>query len=355
MEKKKKNFEKFIVLGVIVVVIVVIFLFLSKSKNLELTFLEADCDDCFDISMMTVAFKDQFNLTPKTKTIKGDEALAMAKKYKITKLPAAILSGDIDDLELPAFNKTDDVLVFDQTLPPYYDLKTETVIGKVKGIQILDKTCTDCFNVSQIVTQLKQVGVFFEELDVVDASDEKGKELIEKYKIEKLPTLVFDKEILNYPMVKTVWANVGSEEEDGSLVLRFLNPPYKDLTTGEIEGLVHLLYLTDKSCTECYNYTAHKVILEQMFSVQVASEDAVDISDPEGQLLVKTYNIDSVPTVIVSKNAAIYPEFDNMWLQVGTKEVDGNYVFRKVAQLGPVTFRNLTSNKIVKVNVVEEE
>ncbi|RLE46152.1 hypothetical protein DRJ22_02640 [Candidatus Woesearchaeota archaeon] len=346
--KKKFKYKSLIILGLIAVAIAAVLFFVNKTpQGIELTVLKPACDECFDISVLQGALEKQFNVSAMLNVLTGDQAMRLAEKYHIQKLPAAFLSGNIEGLKLPKFVKVDDVLVFSEPLPPYYDLVSKTVKGRVKAVQLQDKTCTDCFDISMIVDQVKSVGVYFEDVKVVDISSDEGKELASKYNITKLPTLIFNKEILEYPIVSSVWKNVGTVEKDGALVLRFLNPPYLNLETGEVEGKVEMTYLVDSSCKDCYNYSLHKIILQRAIGLDPYSEKVVDISSEEGKKLVKKYNIELVPTILLSKEAKVYPEFTAMWKKVGSEEPDGVFVFRKVDKIGPIVFMNLTSGKEV--------
>jgi hypothetical protein len=142
---------------------------------------------------------------------------------------------------------------------------------------------------------------------------------------------------------------LATKEDDGNYVIRVTNPPYLNLSAGKIMGFVDLIYIADASCKECYNVTLHKAILEDPTSLgmQINEEEYADVSSARGKQLVQKYNITTVPSVIVSREASAYPTFENGWLKIGTKEPDGNYVFRNNELLKGLAYKDLVTGKIM--------
>ena len=70
---------------------------------------------------------------------------------------------------------------------------------------------------------------------MVDLSSDKGKELVQKYSIEKVPTVILSDEVRVYPS-STGLGQFFSLEKDGSYVFRQLDVvgAYKDLATNSI-------------------------------------------------------------------------------------------------------------------------
>jgi len=367
--KKLTNVNTYLIIALVIVVAVGLYFTLSvpvpkkeapkiiPPKEIAITILQG-CDECSNISSAVEAFKQQKTLNvTKVEEISLEDAKALAKEYNISRLPAIIVKGDIANLSVKSLVQKGDALVFEQAPPPYYDLAENRVKGKVTLTVLSDKTCKDCFDLSKIVSQLKEAQIKIVSETAVDAKSDEGKALVAKYKIEKLPTLVFNKEALEYDVIKQVWDQVGSKESDGSLVLRFVNPPYLNVSTGKTEGLVGLTYLVDKTCDTCYNASVLKGLFEQSFSISFNKEETVDVSSTKGKTLVKKYNIELVPTVVMSKEAGAYPGLVENWAQVGTQE-EGAFVFTKVPVLkgyfdqsgGTLVYKNLTSGEVVSGN-----
>ncbi len=119
-----------------------------------------------------------------------------------------------------------------------------------------------------------------------------------------------------------------------------------DITEKKVKGLVTLTLLDDKSCTECYNVSLHKLVLDR-FNMYIEDERMVDITDSEGKYLINKYSITQVPTIILSGEVSEYTALTNIWDQVGTVEEDGSYVFRKLEVMG--TYKDLTADKVVVI------
>lgn len=174
-----------------------------------------------------------------------------------------------------------------------------------------------------------------------------GKALVKKYNITAVPTAIFSPAAAGYPIFIQAWTTAGTVDADGSYILRSLSPPYYDLSTQSVRGLVDAIYLTDKSCGTCYNVTLHKTIFQQNFGIDFQKETTYDVSDTTGADLVKKYNITDVPTVILTGDAAAYKQLEQAWSQVGTTEKDGAMVFRQIGLLQGITYKDLSTGKVV--------
>jgi len=177
---------------------------------------------------------------------------------------------------------------------------------------------------------------------------------MKKYNIDFVPTLLLSKEAVAYEVMQRAWSQVGTKEIDGSYVLRLVYPPFINLTTGKFMGLVNIIYLTDNSCTECYDVKLHKQIISspQSFAISLDKEETIDISDVKGKELVAKYNITHVPATILFGEVDVYPASKAL-KQFFTAEKDGAYVFRRVNLLG--TYKDLTTNQVVKAQESEDE
>lgn len=372
-EDKLSNINTYLIIALVIVVGIGLYFTLSvpvkeapkaiPPREVMVTILQG-CDDCFNISVATDFLKQQKNINiTSTKELSLEEAKAEAGKYGITKLPAAIVTGDIENLTIQNFDKKDNALVFNKAPPPYYDVSAGAVKGQITVTIIEDKTCTNCFDMSQVMDQLKSAGIKITSETRVDAKSAEGKQLISKYKIEKVPTLIFNNDALEYDVVKQVWDQVGSKESDGSLVLRLVSPPYVNVSNGKVEGLVEMTILTDNSCKECYNASVLKDLFSQSFNMEFKKAETADISSTKGKTLLKKYSIELVPTVILSKDANVYPNFPQAWGQVGSQEKDSAYVFRNIPLLkdyfaesgGSFAYKNITSGQVLPKSGTEAE
>lgn len=321
-----------------------------KLAKLMLTLIvNPQCNDCFDPMQFAAAVRQipLTNVSVETVTHDSIEGQKLIKQYALTRVPAAVVTGEIENVTVPGFTKTDDAYVFADSPPPYYDLSLGGVVGRVQITYLTDKACPLCFDVTQFGDQLEQIGVTITSERTVDATDRDGIELIKKYGITKVPTMLMNKDALAYDIIKQAWAQVGSEEADGMLVLRNASAPYRDLDTRQVRGLVTITYLVDKTCTACYNASMHKLVLEQSFGMKFKDEKTYDITSPIGKKLVEQYGITQVPTFLLDEEAGAYASFAPAWQQVGTHAADGTFVFTQVGLLQGITYKDLTTNTVV--------
>jgi len=323
----------------------------GEPAELTLTIVGADCEDCFDITPAIQVLQTEYTFK-EIKNVSMDDSGSLVAKYDITKLPAMIFTGDIEEIQLPNLVKKDDAMVFTETPAPYYDVSKKEIVGYVTITRLVDSSCHGCFNISIIEDQMTGAGILVKSRETVEVSSEKGKQLVSKYKITEVPTLLFNKELLVYEQIQQVWKDFGSEESDGTLVLRTLNPPYKNIQTGKIEGIVNLKYLVDKTCMNCFEPSNYYDLLKESFSLTVNDEKIIDVSTTDGKNLIKKYNITQIPTVILSPEAGVYPSLKTAWPQVGSEERDGNFIFRNVDLLD--SYLSSKGKQLVYKNITSE-
>lgn len=308
----------------------------------------ADCENCFDISEIGSAIAQMGVDVKSEETLdsKSADATTLIVKYNITKLPTAVITGEIEALSELPFRKQDDALVFDNIAPPYVDVATGDVKGLVSGIALVDNSCVDCNNISLIFNQLQLSGVVFESETTIDKESDEGQRLINSYNIKKIPTIILSEDALDYARVADVWDQAGSVEDDGRLVMRTVPPPYHNLETGDVDGLVTVIFLDDKSCEACYDVELHEQIMASNFGMKFAGRRTLDVDDMGGKDLVEKFNITKVPTIILSDEAGVYPGMAEVWEQVGTLEEDGSYVFRALERAQDWVYKDLSTGKL---------
>lgn len=326
--------------------------------ELKLTVVRADCEKCINATLAAKIIKE----APIFKIIseefieyESDEGKALIAKYDIKRLPAFILRGDNTQFDLPNFDKKQDALVFAETPAPYFDIESGEVKGVVDINIIVDPDCSDCFDISMLAKNLKAYGIVFGEEKTLPFDSKEGKELILKYNIKSIPTVIFSDDALEYEQISSVWDEVGTTEDDGMLVLRKVNPPYLDIESGDVKGIVDLTFLTDKSCDECFDPQMLKDMFEQQIAMKFRSVESFDVSSDEGKKLIGDYGITKVPTIIMSEGAGEYPGITGVWSQIGIVQ-DGKYVLTKLDMTQGIVYKDLESGKIVglKEEITEE-
>lgn len=322
----------------------------SRPAKIELAVVSnSKCSDCFDISPVINYVKTaKVNITKETfYDMDSSQGKQLISKYRIEKVPSLIITGEIDKVQVNGVVKNNDALMFAAPEPPYTNAATGKVEGRVIVYSLSDPQCTKCNDINSFIRQIKAAGVKISEQKNITLNSDEGKDLIKKYNIGFAPAIILSKDAAAYEIIQKAWPQIGSKEADGSYVLRVANPPFVNLTTGELRGIVDINYLTDKSCTDCYDVKQHREILTnpQSFAMHLGKEEIIDFSDAKGKELIAAYNVTKVPTVILSKEAGVYPS-SQFLKQFFSVEKDGSYVFRKLESLG--TYKDLTKNQVVK-------
>ena len=285
--------------------------------------------------------------------LKGDstEAATIISRYKIEKLPVLLLSpsGEPDPSFVSVWTDTigtqesDGVLVYRNVFPPYYDLRTSSVVGFVNGIAIEAPSCSACFGGSIYLDSLESAGVAFKSKKVLEENDREALALISQYKITRLPSLLLSSDIVAYGFFNDSLRDLGTMENRW-FVLRDIVPPYVDLSRNQsVRGLVDAVDLGNSSCTPCFDVAGVSDYLAQAGGIYLSNVTTYEINSTEGQTLVSKYGIDKIPAILYSPEASVYPAFTKGWLTLNsTIEKDGWYVFR-AQELIEQPYQNITA------------
>ena len=323
---------------------------LAKPAKIQLSIIkDSKCTDCFDVSQIAAYTKTSKVEITSEKNIEFDsnEGKQLIAQYNLGKVPTVVVTGEIDKANIQGFEKKNGALIFTQTTPPYVNATSGEVRGRITLTSLADPACTKCDDINTLVNQMKASGIKIVQQKNMSSSSDEGKSLISKYNLDFVPTIILSKDADAYPIINQAWKQLGTKESDGSYVLRTVYPPYINLTTNTLRGLVDITYLTDKGCTDCYNVSTHRQILSspQTFAIKFDKETTVDISDAAGKELLVKYNITKVPTVTLSSEVSAYPSAQGL-KQFFSVEEDGSYIFRQPAVVG--AYKDLTTNQVVK-------
>ena len=210
------------------------------------------------------------------------------------------------------------------------NLNTDKTSFNVDATIIKYSECKECTDFIIAINEFRKLGVKINE-PVFYEFDE-AQSLIDKYKIDKVPTLILSEEAKNYKQIIDVWQNIGTIESNGVFIVRNFNPPYYDLKSKIVKGMVDIVFIKDKTCVKCYDVMKNKLALEKL-RVYIKNEVSVDAGDNEGKSLIKKYKIRKIPTFIMSKEAMDYPQFDTIWSSVGYVADDGTLIFSNVESI----------------------
>lgn len=317
----------------------------AKPAEINVFLLGSSCKECLGLDKELAALKAGNVKVLEESSVSGSEASSLVSKYSIERLPAMVVTGEIEKVSLQFSRKSDDALVLETSSVPYVSAKTGSVKGLVKVTTIVEPTCKDCPDISLLVDGLERAGVAFSSEQKLEASD--AKDLVAKYNITVLPALVLSNEISEYELAKSWVPQLGHIADDGSYLLDLQSPPYYDLSKKKLVGAVEMVGITDATCSVCYNLTEVHVPILQRFGVLLSSQRIIDVSSAEAKQLLGKYSITSVPTIVLSSEASEYKGLVSAWAPVGTVESDGSLVFRGNAQIG-LGYKDLVSGKVIE-------
>lgn len=230
------------------------------------------------------------------------------------------------------------------------DDNSKTIVGadapKLRITIVTSRNCEGkCFDINLFLDALKQNGIEEVGSEVVYIEDTQGKDLVAKYKIEEVPTVLISGELDKNPQLAQAWTALG-EIIDNVFVFRKLIPPYIEVATGNLRGTFSLIYLTDESCTGCYDVKLHDTALGNLGLI---SKDikTIDVDSDEGKDLVKKYAIVDVPTILMKGDLSEYTGLQQIWPQVGKITDDSTYIFTKLDEMG--SYMSLKTGKLVVV------
>lgn len=326
----------------------------SKPAELEVIKLLSDCANCYDVENALNDLKKQNVKITKEQEIEINslEGQELIEKYSIEKLPTIIINGEINKEQVMNYmheigDVKEDVVIYTSISPPYYDNALDKIVGEVSITNVIDSSCKECISLTGFSESLKQGGVFVKEERFVEYNSQEGQELIQKFDIKHVPAILISQDINFYPSIQQLLIQLNAREKNGFYAIHSTVPPYRNLTSGEISGLVELIMLKDSSCQQCYDLSINKQILLR-FGMYIDKENTYDITSKEGKELISKYKITKVPIIIVSPDASVYISFVNAWDDVGSVESDGWFVMRSPEVIG--TYKNLATNQVVEDN-----
>ena len=214
-------------------------------------------------------------------------------------------------------------------------------------ITIAPENCPECFTTAPLIDALKKQNVSVGSERFLNASDAEAQQLITGYKLEKLPTLIIKGAFEKQDQLKKQLETIGTVTDD-TFVWINVQPPYKEVATGNVRGKFSVTYITDTTCKTCYDVMRHQQAMANL-GLKAADDKVVDVRSADGKKLQKQYTLTAVPTIILTGDLGEYDSLKVVWGGVGTQEKNGAYVFREngiiAAQMG--VYRNLKTGKIV--------
>jgi len=175
----------------------------SRPAEIQLTTIQADCKDCFDVSPVIESLKNgNVDITDEqVLSSSSQEAQELILKYNIDKLPTLLVFGETDKTNLNNFELENDALVFNSVTAPFVDSGTNEVKGRVEIINIVDTSCEACVSLESTANSLEQAGVSISNTKTVEYNSAEGKKLIKEFDIKAIPSILISSDIDSYPEV----------------------------------------------------------------------------------------------------------------------------------------------------------
>ncbi len=185
------------------------------------------CADCFDAESIIKMIDTAHNIKYTSQRLAYNSPLSSKyiDTYGIENLPALIVSGDIDNKKVTAAwtalagrKKNQRVVIASQL--PYYNIASSQVKGIVSTVLLTDDTCADCFDANEYLTALARFNIVLNDTAVYDIASDSGAELVQKYDITRVPTLILSPDVADYEGFASSWSEVGTIAPDGWFVFR---------------------------------------------------------------------------------------------------------------------------------------
>lgn len=197
-------------------------------------------------------------------------------------------------------------------------------------VVVADGTCQACTSPQPFIDALKQQQVVFVSLKQIDGTTEAGKQYVAQQNLERFPAVVVGGEVSHRPELEQFLIQAG--EQNGDRFVYYVPAPYREVAEDKLRGLFRVAYLTTSSCSSCYDVTSNAVALKNL-GVNVTEDEVVSAESAAGKALIQAYKIRYLPTLTLVGDLEVYPAFQNVWPQVGSREVDGTYVLRDGVKL----------------------
>lgn len=199
---------------------------------------------------------------------------------------------------------------------------------------IKDPKCPKCFDAGPVIEAIKKGNTNVTEEKQLSIGDKEASDLIKKYQIKKIPTVIITGETDKARLT-------GLDKIEDALVLTSVTPPYTLADTKKAVGFVELSQVVDSTCKKCIDLSPSIDGLRK--SMAITKEKKVELASPEGKALVEKYDLLKIPTVLLSSDAKYYEDVANGWSTIGSVEKDGTFIVREVG----LPFINTSSGSLV--------
>src|SRR3989338_6830964 len=219
--------------------------------------------------------------------------------------------------------------------------KEQSRPAELQLIKITRSNCEDCFDIEKAIIELKNQNINITSEETFSINSQQGKEIISKYDIKKLPTMIISGEV-NKSEQLVNYFNQKGEISENNFVFTALNPPYLDLSSNQIKGQVQIKNIIDSSCNKCVSLSSVSSLLKEQ-GVFIKNEKSVEYNSDEGRDLINKFEIKEVPAVLISDDIDYYSQVKTALTQSGAVKKSGFYVIHSTVP----PYRYLSQNRII--------
>ncbi len=213
--------------------------------------------------------------------------------------------------------------------------------AELKLTKITLADCDFCFDIENAIDGLKNQNINITKEDSFSSNSAEGKELIIKYGVERLPTILVSGEINKSEQLASYFEEKG-EINDNTFIYTALTPPYFNMQSTKIDGIVSIIHVVDSSCEKCVDLLPISSTLREQ-GVFIQDERLIEYNSKEGQDLIKKFEIKEIPAILISKEIDYYTDVKDALAQSGAKEKEGFYAIHSTIP----PYLDLSQNRIV--------
>lgn len=202
-------------------------------------------DKCYSLEPLFDAIKEANGNFVSLDTVYAGSRAAddLIKKYNIDRVPALLITGELEENpQLAQFwpllgEVIDGVFIFREVIPPFIELSSGQLKEGIFSITYLtDDSCADCYDVYLHENALFNLGMDPREGRAVDVSSAEGKLLIDQYQIKFVPTILLKGELDVYSGLQEIWSFYGEVADDGTYIFTGMDVMgnYRDLTNNQV-------------------------------------------------------------------------------------------------------------------------
>ena len=201
---------------------------LNRPAKITLTVVtDRTCTNCTNPQPFVQALLKQRVALISTRRLEAasEEGKQYLAEQKIERVPVVVVEGELTRApELGRFlaqaGKVEGERFSYFAPAPYREVLSSQIRGEFRTTYVAEPRCQSCYDVTRNATALKNLGMTVNDDAVVATSSPEGGELVRRYRLRYLPTIVLTGDLEVYPALQSVWPTVGSREPDGAYVLR---------------------------------------------------------------------------------------------------------------------------------------